>query len=194
MQHTIDYYNQNAKTFIEGTCSVDFSQTQNSFLELLPDKPCILDFGCGSGRDIKYFLEHGCQVDAIDGSEELCKWASEYTGIKVKHQLFQELDETEKYDGIWACASILHLSQKELPEVLRKMFLAVKPNGIVYVSFKYGDYEGIRNGRYFTDLTEDSAKQLIQNASGFQIEKQWITGDVRTDRGNERWLNLILRK
>lgn len=55
MGKTIDYYNENAKSFIDGTVSVDFTQIQNIFLELLPDEAHILDFGCGSGRDTKYF-------------------------------------------------------------------------------------------------------------------------------------------
>lgn len=194
MNQTITYYNQNAQDFIDGTVSVDFTELQNLFLELLPANAHILDFGCGSGRDTKYFLAHGLSVDATDGSEEVCRIASEYTGIQVRHLLFQQLDEIEKYDGIWACASILHLKKSELPDVLRKMCQAVKKNGIIYMSFKYGDYEGLRKERYFTDLTEVTAQELLQTVPELQVEKQWITGDVRTGRGDERWLNLILRK
>ncbi|MBP3458205.1 MAG: class I SAM-dependent methyltransferase [Lachnospiraceae bacterium] len=105
MQRTIDYYNENAQIFADGTADVDFAQIQDQFLELLPKKAYILDFGCGSGRDTKYFLERGFQVEAIDGSEKICKLASEYTGIYVRKMLFHKLDEIEKYDGIWACAS-----------------------------------------------------------------------------------------
>lgn len=131
---------------------------------------------------------------AVDGSAELCKAASEYTGIPVKQMLFEDLDEVEKYDGIWACASILHVKKAELPGILRKMSAAIKLNGIIYVSFKYGDFEGERNGRYFTDMTEDSMAQLLEIIPELSIEKQWITGDVRAGRGDERWLNMILRK
>jgi len=194
MQQTIDYYNENAKIFVDETADVDFAKIQNQFLELLPEKAFILDFGCGSGRDTKYFLERGFQVEAVDGSEEICKLASEYTGIPIKKMMFHELDEREKYDGIWACASVLHLEKKELQKVLQKMSRAVKYNGIIYISFKYGDFEGVRNRRYFTDLTETSANKLVGTVTELRIEKQWITGDVRSDRGNERWLNMILRK
>ena len=194
MQNTIDYYEQNAKLFIEGTLNVDFAEIQHMFLELLPEKATILDFGCGSGRDTKHFLEQGYSVDAIDGSLELCRAASDYTGIKVKHMYFHELDDYEKYDGIWACASVLHLEKKELPEVLRKMSAATKKNGIIYLSFKYGNFEGERNGRYFTDMTEKSMKELLDAFPEFTVEKQWITGDVRVGRGDEKWLNMILRK
>lgn len=194
MENTIDYYNENAKSFIEGTVSVDFTQIQNLFLEFLPEGARILDFGCGSGRDTKYFLDLGYQVDAVDGAIELCKAASEYTGITVKHMYFQDLDETEKYDGIWACASILHAKKEELPDIIHKMSLATKANGIIYVSFKYGNFEGKRNGRYFTDMTENMMTALLAGIPELKVEKQWITGDVRAGRGDERWLNMILRK
>ena len=194
MRNTVNYYDKNAKTFIEGTVSVDFARVQELFLQLLPSEGVVLDFGCGSGRDTKYFLEHGYEVDAIDGSIELCKLASEYTGINVKHMLFQELTDEEKYDGIWACASILHVKKAELPEILQKMYVATKKKGIIYVSFKYGDFEGERNGRYFTDMTEESMAELLVHVPELKVEKQWITGDVRAGRGDERWLNMILRK
>ena len=194
MKETIDYYNENAQTFAEGTVSVDFSEIQNQFCKRLPSKAHILDFGCGSGRDTKYFLEQGFQVDAMDGSETLCKLASEYTGIVVKHMLFQELNVKDQYDGIWACASILHLKKKEIPEIICQMYSALRKNGIFYMSFKYGDFEGTRNGRYFTDLTEESALELLQDVPELKVEKLWITGDVRSGRGDERWLNMILRK
>ena len=194
MVDTIDYYNRNVQDFVDRTVSVDFTGIQNVFLELLPRDARILDFGCGSGRDTKYFLDCGYQVDAMDGSIELCRAASEYTGIHVKQMLFQDLAEEEKYDGIWACASILHVKKTELPDIIRKMSLATKENGIIYISFKYGDYEGKRNGRYFTDMTEISMKELLVDFPELKVEKQWITGDVRADRGDERWLNMILRK
>lgn len=191
---TLNYYNQNADSFTQGTVSVDFSQVQDKFLERLNEGDYILDFGCGSGRDTKYFLKKGMVVDAIDGSVNLCKLASEYTGIKVRNILFQELDEQEKYDGIWACASILHLPKEELSVVLDKMIAALKKNGIIYTSFKYGDFEGKRNGRYFIDFTVESFKEFIENVADVEIVEYWITGDVRQGRGEERWLNIILQK
>ncbi|MCI5826882.1 MAG: class I SAM-dependent methyltransferase, partial [Lachnospiraceae bacterium] len=127
---TLDYYNQNADTFFAGTVSVDFKQTQNKFLDFLNEEAHILDFGCGSGRDTKYFLEAGMKVDAIDGSEEMCRIASDYTGIEVQQMLFQELDVHDQYDGIWACASILHLPKNDLKIVLQKMAAALKKYGI----------------------------------------------------------------
>lgn len=191
---TLDYYNTNATTFASSTRSVDFTQTQDKFLCLLPPTATILDFGCGSGRDTKYFLDAGMCVDATDGSEELCKLASEYTGIPVQQMLFEELNAKAQYDGIWACSSILHLPKDILKDVFRKMIEALKEHGVIYTSFKYGTFEGERNGRFFTDFTEETFQKFSVDIEGMQIEEMWITGDVRPGRGEERWLNLILRK
>ena len=191
---TLEYYNKNAESFVEGTVAVDFEQTQLRFIAKMKAGDYILDFGCGSGRDTKYFLEKGFKVDAIDGSEELCKKASKITGIEVRQMLFQELNEVSKYNGIWACSSILHLPKSELKVVLRKMLIALKDHGVIYTSFKYGDFEGMRNGRYFTDFTLEAFQEFIKEISGAAIEGSWITGDVRPGRGEEKWLNLLLRK
>lgn len=190
---TLDYYNQNAESFVKGTIFVDFKKTQDKFLKVLPGKR-VLDFGCGSGRDTKYFINAGFEVVAIDGSEELCKSASAYTGIQVKHMLFQDLDEMERYDGVWACSSILHLPKDELRIVFSKMSNALSSNGIIYTSFKYGNFEGERNGRFFTDFTLELFKDFISDVKDIVIEEYWITRDVRPGREDEKWLNLILRK
>ena len=194
MDPTIDYYNLNAENFIQSTQNVDMHLVQDKFLHLLNEGAAILDFGCGSGRDTRYFLDKGYQVTATDGSAELCRRASVFTGIEVKEMLFGELDEIDTYDGIWACSSILHLPKNELLLVIRKMCDALKSTGVIYTSFKYSDFEGVRNGRYFTDFTEDSFKEFITEIPELTIEDYWITGDVRPGRGDERWLNLILCK
>ena len=191
---TIDYYDLNAKSFTEGTISVEFEDMQKRFLSKLPEQARILDFGCGSGRDAKYFLEQGFRVEAIDGSKELCKIASGYTGITVKHMLFQELSDKDRYDGIWACSSILHLPIGELESVMWKMTGALKENGVIYTSFKYGTFAGERNGRYFTDMTEDTFTKFLKKIDNLAVEELWVTSDVRPGRGDEKWLNLILRK
>ena len=190
---TIQYYNENAAAFVESTRNVDFHPIQDEFLEKLPTGAKILDLGCGSGRDTKYFLERGYEVDAIDGSAKLCALASEYTGIPVKCQLFQELAEVEKYDGIWACSSLLHLSLGKFGEVLYRIEKALKPQGILYMSFKYGVFEGERNGRYFLDFTEEKMNRLLETHEGLCQLRSFRTEDARPDR-KEKWLNLFLKK
>ena len=193
MDKTITYYNQHAKEFVSTTIAVDFKANQDKFIKNLHGKN-ILDFGCGSGRDTKHSLESGFHVTAVDGSEEMCKYASEYTGISVRKMMFQELNEQDKYDGIWACSSILHLSKKELRPVLVKMIDALRCDGLIYTSFKYGDFEGERNGRYFTDFSMETFTEFLKEIDNIKIEDWWISGDVRPGRGEEKWLNLLLRK
>ena len=191
---TLEYYAQNTDAFIEGTLSADMKDTRARFAAHLPPKGIILDFGCGSGRDTKAFLDAGFRVEATDGSGELCRKASEYAGIPVKQMLFQELDAQDRYDGIWACASILHLPRTELAEVLGKIEAALKPCGVLYTSFKYGDSEGVRGGRYFTDFTEETLKPFWEAATSLHIFDLWITQDVRPDRKDEKWINLLARR
>lgn len=191
---TLDYYNQNAEIFFEDTRAIDFSSIQSVFTEYLPENAYILDYGCGSGRDTAWFLSQGYRVDAIDGSAELCRLASQNTGIAVKQMMFQDLCEDEKYDGIWACASILHVPKKDLPDIFQKMTDAVKDSGVIYTSFKYGDHEGERRGRYFSDFTEDTLQELLKEIPELMTEKMWTTADRRPDREDEKWLNIILRK
>ena len=192
--NTLGYYENHADEFYNSTVNVEFTTMQERFLKKLKEGSLILDFGCGSGRDTKYFLKQGYQVEAVDGSGQLCKMAGEYTGIEVKHMLFQELSEVEKYDGIWACSSILHLPVGELADVMKKMTVALKENGILYTSFKYGTFSGERNGRFFTDMTEETFEVFLGEIEGLKIEEQWTTLDVRPGRGEEKWLNLILQK
>ncbi len=192
--NTLSYYNNKANEFCENTINADISAQLDRFLSYLDKGTYILDFGCGSGRDTKSLLNLGYQVEAIDGSAELCKIASQYTGIEVKNALFQDLNDVDKYDGIWACSSILHLPKTELKSVLTKMANALKNGGVIYTSFKYGDFEGERNGRYFTDFTEDAFAEYISDLKGIIIVDTWVTSDVRPGRGEEKWLNLILKK
>lgn len=190
---TLAFYNKNAKAFAEETAFVDFKETQDKFINILQGKR-VLDFGCGAGRDSKYFVEAGLDVVAIDGSAELCQIAESYVGIPVQQMLFQELVDRSRYDGIWACSSILHLPKEELRSVLMKMLNALTDNGIIYTSFKYGEFEGERNERYFTDFTYESFCEFIRDIKGIAIEEYWYTGDVRPGREDQKWLNLLLRK
>lgn len=194
MNKTLDYYNKNAHAFVEGTQDVAFTEMQDHFLKCIPEGGRILDFGCGSGRDTKYFLSMGFEVEATDGSEEMVRVASEYAGISVNQQLFEDLDAEAAYDGVWACSSILHLDVERLRDVLRKICIALKPGGILYTSFKYGTFSGERNGRYFTDMTEEAFSELLETVGGFRTVEMWLTSDVRPGRNHEKWLNILLQK
>lgn len=190
---TIDYYNKHAEEFTASTFEVDMESLYQPFLALLPENAHILDLGCGSGRDSLAFKNKGYHVDAIDYSEELIKKATELTGIQVKYQSFYELSEVALYDGIWACASLLHCERHRLAEVLEKMLRALKPEGVIYMSFKYGNSDREKEGRQFTDLNEAQAEILLGQLENVQQIRQWITVDKRAER-TEQWLNLLWKK
>lgn len=193
-EKTLDYYNQNASLFINDTFDVDLHPIHDRFLSYLKEGDKILDLGSGSGRDTKYFLSKGFSVEAVDGSIELCKIAEKNTGIKVRNILFSELDYKATFDGIWACASLLHIPSAELTTTVDKAFKALKQDGVFYLSFKYGDFEGERNGRYYTDLTEESFTSLLSSLScKTEILESFLTDDARKER-SDRWLNVIVKK
>lgn len=194
MNETLAYYENNANEFARSTRDVAFSEIQDKFLEYIAEHGSILDFGCGSGRDSLYFKQKGYGVTSIDGSEELCKLATEYIGQPVQHILFQDFSEVDAYDGIWACASILHLELETLTDVMKKLADGLHANGVMYTSFKYGHFCGMRNGRFFTYMTEESLRELLKAVPELEIKEEWITGDVREGRESEKWLNAILTK
>ncbi|MBC3887809.1 methyltransferase domain-containing protein [Acetobacterium paludosum] len=194
MNKTLDYYNQTAREFIRGTIDADFSALHQRFLSQLPEHGHILDLGCGSGRDAKAFLDLGYTVTAIDGSPECCRLAGAYIGQPVLCLTFDALDFDQAFDGIWACASLLHVPYGELTAIFLKLVKALKPGGILYASFKYGDFEGDRNGRYFTDLDEERLKALLEPVVGLTVVETFITRDVRDGRDGEIWLNVIGKK
>lgn len=191
MSITEKYYHDNSQEFFESTVSADVTPLYDHFLKYLPIGAKILDFGCGSGRDTKAFIETGYIVDAIDGSADLCRLASEYTGIEVRCMSFMDLSAINEYDAIWACASLLHASMTDLPGIISKMKDALKPAGIVYMSFKYGDHEGERDGRYFTDMTAE--RFLSIPIPGLSIIEAWYSEDVRREK-DVKWYNVIVRK
>ena len=191
---TLDYYNRNAEAYSQSTRDIDFHKIQEHFLRDLPEKGLILDFGCGSGRDSRHFLDRGFRVEAVDGSKALCRIAEAYIGQPVRQMLFQELSEDSRYDGIWACSSILHLSKDDLLSVFQRISRALRMGGILYTSFKYGTFSGMRDGRFFTDMTEESFNIFLTGVPELRITESWVSADLRPGREKERWLNLLLRK
>ena len=192
-EETIQYYNRHAEEFCAGTFSADMSRNRDRFLAYLQPGSAILDAGCGSGRDTLAFLSAGYQVDAFDASDEICRIASQKTGIPVRKQRFEKLEGEELYDGIWACASLLHVAAADLPDVLVRLYRLLKKQGIMYVSFKLGDGERQKDGRYFNDMREEILCRLLCDA-GFTVKETFITQDVRENRQDEAWVNVIAEK
>lgn len=193
LDSNIEYYNINAASFVAGTQNVDMSLWRDKFESYVADGGRVLDAGCGSGRDSKAFIQHGFSVVAFDASGEMCKAASELIGQEVWQMKFQEIAFDEELDGIWACASLLHVPYEELPDVMNKLNKALKPSGVIYVSFKYGDGKMTKGERTFSNFTEISVEKLLSDTE-FEVIECGITGDVREGRGDEKWVNAIAKK
>lgn len=190
---TMDYYSQHAETFFSGTVDVDMASLYQPFVAELPAQGRVLDAGCGSGRDSRAFAGLGYDVDAFDASPEMVAMASQHSGLAVRQMRFAEVEAISRYDGIWCCASLLHVPSAELPDAMHRLARALKPGGIWYVSFKYGEGERAKEGRRFTDLNETGLTALVEPLADVQIARMWITEDKRPDR-DEIWLNALLSK
>lgn len=190
---TIQYYNDNADSFFAGTVDVDMSELHKKFTSHLPEGALILDGGCGSGRDSLAFIQQGYAVEAFDASEAMVARASALTGLDVQLKRFDQLGEYERYDGIWTCASLLHVPKANLHDSMNALYQALKPEGVWYLSFKYGTEERVKDGRSFTDMKESSLITLVGEIGKTEILDMWVTVDKRPDR-DEKWLNAILKK
>ncbi|NNS06922.1 class I SAM-dependent methyltransferase [Erwinia sp. JH02] len=189
-----DYYQQHAERFFSETVTVDMSALYQPFVAHLKPGAPILDAGCGSGRDAKAFHEMGYDVEAFDASAELVELARQHSGLPVEQKRFEDVTDVERYDGIWCCASLLHVPLAELPEVMSRLARALKPDGVWYVSFKYGCGERAKDGRVFTDMDEPGLKALVRGLAGIEVVEMWQTGDQRPGRAEEGWLNVTMNK
>ena len=190
---TLNWYRENAGDFIARTADLDMAALYRPFLAQVPSGGRILDLGCGAGAAALYFARRGYAVLAADGCRELCDYTRRRVGCAVRCMRFEELDDTDAFDGVWACASLLHVKKAELPRVLRLIRRALKKNGVFYASFKYGETERDGGGRMFSDFTEDSLRALLEETGGFREIALWTTRDVRPERAEERWVNALYR-
>ena len=195
IKDTINYYDNNSIKYKELWLD-DFNNNYNFeipdiFLSYLKFNSKILDLGCGTGRDSKYFYSKGYDVTSIDGSFEMCKIATNLLKKEVKQINFLDIDYKNIFDGIFACASLLHLSNEDLLIVLKKISSALKENGILYTCFKYGDNTRVDNGRFYNDMTDEKFNNIINNIEDLKIIKTWITQQYKSDT---KFINFIIRK
>jgi SAM-dependent methyltransferase len=190
---SVNYYNRNAEAYFAGTIHADVHDLRSKFLIHVRSGGDILDAGCGSGRDALAFRTAGYNVTAFDASAQMCRMARQYAQVQVIHMTFQEVMWRGAFDGIWACASLLHVPCVELSKVLRRLFHALRPSGVLYASFKHGSGERIVDGRHFTNMTELELGPLLKTI-GFSSAKYWITDDVRPGRTSEQWLNALAHR
>ena len=193
---TLNYYNQNTSKYCEQTINTDMSEAYTRFIAFLSNGAYILDFGCGSGRDSKYFLSKGYKVTAIDGSSEMCKLASNYIGQEVNCMDFSQLSDKSLYDGILACSSIVHVEKEKLPDILKKMVDALKVGGIIYTCFKFGSGFEIKEGKYYNHMTPEEfievLKEFVSNAELIDsYSNKTYPGTYKT---TSNWINFLVKR
>lgn len=189
---TIDYYNTHASEYFLKTVRADMHALYCNFLKFVPVGGRILDAGCGSGRDTKYFLSLGYEVTAIDASEEMVKLSTQFTGQETVLMNFYDLDFQNVFDGIWSIASLLHIPKNRIEDVFEGFTSALKADGIWCMSFKEGEEERIEGDRFFNDYDEKTFKALIKNHPLLEIENLWYDTDCIGRK--QRWLTVLLRK
>ena len=192
---TLDFYNNNSKTYIEKTLSGDTSNLYKGFLNNIPKGSSILDLGCGSGRNSIEFIKQGYNVTAVEGSKELAVAARKIIGQQVICSKFEDIKLNKTFHGIWACASLLHVNKNDIVDVIKNVSLNLKTNGAFYMYFKYGENEYIdENGRYFNCYTEETFKEMIAQVSKLKIKNIYKSGDTLGGRNNLEWLNILCIK
>ncbi len=193
MSATIQYYNERATDYFDQTADIDVAHLRQRFTERLPTRAKILDAGCGSGRDARAFMDQGYEVVAIDASSGMAEQANQRLGVQVEVLPFEEMDFCEEFDGIWACASLLHVPSNELSGVIDRMILALKPGGTFYLSFKVGNSEEERDGRWFHDMTQQGLTDLLTGFDALNVIEMWESNDQGNCDGRDvtGWINAL---
>lgn len=194
MNATIDYYNDHAEEYFAGTAGVDLAGLYERFLAQVPCGGRIMDLGCGSGRDVRWFRDHGYDARGLDASAELVRIARDNFGILVECGLIEDWIADEPFDGIWCCASLMHMDDASIAGFAGNLKHNLRPGGVLYLSVKSGVETGSdERGRYFRDFTEDDIRRLAE-MSGMTVGEIWYTED-KLARNNFKWLNgLMIRE
>jgi SAM-dependent methyltransferase len=187
---SIAYYDRQGGVFFAGSVGADMGEARARFLAHLPSPAQILDGGCGSGRDALAFAQAGHAVTAFDGSAEMVRLARDHTGLPVARMTFDQVKWTDRFDGIWTCASLLHVPRAELPAILGKLARALKPGGAWMASFKRGTTERQVEDRSFTDMTEPMLADALTE-QGLVVAELWSEADVRPGKAEDYWTSAI---
>ena len=198
---TLNYYDENAVEFACQTLSIDMHDLYELFINQLPqrDTQCILDVGCGSGRDANYFAKQGYHVTAMDASAKLIQWAEQHhmsSRITWVHLDFSSIEKQaweNKFTGIWACASLLHVPFLELPFIINSLLDTFTDDGVMYVSFKYGKGERVDEERFFCDMNESRWTTIVAKIPQVIEYKIWLSADKRSGIKNN-WFNITIKK
>lgn len=190
---TILFYDSHAQDYCGSTVRLDVRELYEPFIKELTPGGHILDAGCGSGRDSKAFVELGYRVTAIDASPQLARLASAYTGQRCEVLAFQNMQFRQEFNGIWACASLLHVPTRDMKSVLTRFIQALRPGGVLYISLKEGAGERVADdGRFFNYYTEDSFRKVLAEYPTLRETAFWKSQEIRSLKHREPWLNFLL--
>ena len=198
---TLNYYDDNAVEFACQTVSIDMHDLYTLFINQLPqrDTQYILDVGCGSGRDANYFAKQGYDVTAIDASAGLIQWAQKHhmsSRISWVHLDFSSIEKQaweNTFTGIWACASLLHVPFLELFFIIKSLLKTLTDDGVMYLSFKYGEGERVDEERFFCDMDELRWKTIVATIPQVIEYDIWLSADKRADSKNA-WFNVMIKQ
>ena len=192
MNSTIDYYDRNADEYFARTADVTLDEIYSRFLKYIPEGGRIMDLGCGSGRDVKWFCDHGYEAYGLDASRELVSKASEEYDIPIFTGLIEEWTTSTPFDGVWCCASLMHLDDSALEQFFENLKYNLKPGGVLFMSVKSGIETGLdEQGRYFRNFTEEDVHEIITQHGEFELKELWYTED-KLSRDSFRWMNVII--
>ncbi len=193
---TLAYYEQRAQQFRAGTADHDVSQNMAALLRHIEGEPpyAILDFGCGPGRDLKTFTQLGHAPIGLDGAAAFAAMARKETGCEVWQQNFLELDlPGERFDGIFANASLFHVPSPELPRVLRQLRATLKPRGVLFSSNPRGEnQEGWSGGRFGAYHDLEAWRRYLCDAQFLELEHYYRPTGL--PREQQPWLASVWRK
>ena len=144
--------------------------------------------------DSRAFLKRGYEVTALDASGTMPELASRHIGRRALRMSFDQVRFRERFDGVWASASLLHVPRQSTAKMLERLVIALKVGGVMYASFKYGEEEVVRNGCLFSDCSEDSFRRLLETRPELESVRLWRTTDLRPECTATVWLNVLLRK
>ena len=191
----IAHYDENAESYRIGTKDHDVSQNIAALLDALPKEKTldILDFGCGPGRDMCVFKSMGHRPVGLDGSKEFCKMAEQQSGCPTLNQQFLKLElEENRYDGIFANASLFTVPSQELPRVLKDLHSALRKDGILFSSNPRGNAEGWQGQRYGHYMEFEASETFLQQ-SGFKIIKHFYRPEG-IPREHQQWLAIVSQR
>ncbi|MFO7889057.1 MAG: methyltransferase domain-containing protein [bacterium] len=191
---TKNYYENSSNKYFKETVNNLMDSTLEKFIQFLPENGRILDLGCGSGRDSKYFMNRGFQVVALDYSANIAELASKHIGQDVINKKMEDINYQNEFDGIWACASLLHFTPRQLEVVLNKIINALQPGGILFTSFKEGKSISLdEKGRYFNNHTVNSLTNLLKSIPNNEIIEIWQEESILRGK-KQSWVSTLIQK